>query len=332
MMKELLISLSLVVPAFVIVRYAPAQNTMPLRLVQTIALPNVEGRIDHLAVDVQNQRLFLAALGNNTLEVIDLKTGKVIHSIKGLHEPQGIAFIPEGNLVWVANGGDGNCKAFAADTLAPVRNAKFSGDADNLRYDVATKLLYVGYGAGAIGIFEGLTGKIIGDIKLPAHPEAFALEQAGPRIFVNLPNAKQVAVIDRQKRAVIARWPVTQAAANYPMSLDEANHRLFIGCRQPARILVIDTGSGKMVTEFECAGDTDDVFYDAKTRRIYVSGGEGFITVVAQVDADRYQSITKIPTATGARTSLFVPALGRLYLAVPHRGKQGAEGRAYETP
>jgi len=330
MTKELIVPI-LLVSAFVLVRYAPPQKPPPLRLVQTTPLPNVEGRIDHLAVDVRNQRLFLAALGNNTLEVIDLKSGKVIHSVRGLNEPQGIAFIPEANLVWVANGGDGDCKAFAADTLAPLRNAKFSSDADNLRYDAATKLLYVGYGAGAIGIFEALTGKIIGDIKLPAHPEAFALEQSGPRIFVNLPNAKQVAVIDRQKRAVIARWPVTQAAANYPMSLDEANHRLFIGCRQPARILVLDTGSGKMVTEFECAGDTDDVFYDVKNKRVYVSGGEGFISVVAQLDADRYQSITKMPTAAGARTSLFVPALGRLYLAVPHRGKQAAEVRAYET-
>jgi hypothetical protein len=240
--------------------------------------------------------------------------------------------------VYVANGEDGNCVAFAVDSLAPLRNAKFSGDADNLRYDATTKLLYVGYGGGALGmfggalgIFEAQTGKIVGEIKLPAHPEAFALEQTGARIFVNIPRVKQVAVIDREKRAVVAKWPVTQAAANYPMALDESRRRLFIGCRHPARILVLDTGSGKTVTELECAGDTDDVFYDAKNKRVYVSGGEGFISVFAQLDADKYQPIAKIPTAPGARTSLFVPALGRLYLAVPHRGKQAAEVRVFET-
>ncbi len=310
---------------------ATAQVKTPLRLVQTIPLPNVEERIDHLAVDLAQQRLFLAALGNNTLEVIDLKAGQVIKSIKGLHEPQGIAFIPEAKAVYVANGGDGDCPAFAADSLAVLRHVKFAGDADNLRYDPATKLLYVGYGDGAIGIFEALTGKIVGDIKLPAHPEAFALEQSGPRIFVNVPTAKQIAVIDRQKRAVVASWPITEAEANFPMALDEAHHRLFIGCRKPARVLVVDTSSGKVVTQIECAGDTDDIFYDAQRKRLYVSGGAGFISVLAQTDADHYESITQLATAAGARTSLFVPALGRLYLAVPHRGAQAAAVRVYEV-
>jgi DNA-binding beta-propeller fold protein YncE len=310
--------------------HAPAQEKALLRAVQTIPLPNVEGRIDHLAVDLQRQRLFLAALGNNTLEVIDLKEGKVIRSVKGLHEPQGVAFIPEANAVYVANGGDGTCEAFAADSLAPLHKARFSDDADNLRYDAATKLLYVGYSDGALGIFEPLTGKVVGDIRLPAHPEAFALEPNGSRIYVNVPKAKQVAVVDRQKRAVIAHWPVTAADNNYPMALDEANHRLFIGCRQPASVLVLDTETGKVVTQLECAGDTDDVFYDAKNRRVYVSGGEGFISVLAQLGPDKYQPVAKLPTAAGARTSLFVPALGRLYLAVPHRGSQAAEVRVYE--
>src|SRR5499427_5671029 len=197
-MKKLPFIPGLIVLAFVILPRASAQEEKPMRLAQTIPLPAVEGRIDHLAVDVHSQRLFLAALGNNTLEVIDLKAGRVIHSIKGLREPQGVAFVPEANAVYVANGGDGNCEAFAADSLAPLRSAKFSGDADNLRYDPITKLLYAGYGDGSIGIFEALTGKIVGDIKLPAHPEAFALEQSGALIFFNIPKAKQVAVIDRK--------------------------------------------------------------------------------------------------------------------------------------
>lgn len=330
-MKNLLFMPALLATGLVVGAHTTAQERLPLRLVQTIALPNVEGRIDHLAVDLQAQRLFLAALGNNTLEVIDLQAGKIVHSIKGLPKPQGVAFIPDAKAVYVAGGDDGNCVAFAADSLAPLRSAKFSGDADNLRYDAATKLLYVGYANGALGIFEALTGKIVGDIKLPAHPEAFAQEQKGARIFVNVPGAKQVAVIDRQKRAVVAQWPVLEAAANYPMALDEANQRLFIGCRQPARVLVLNTDTGKVVTQVECAGDTDDVFYDAKNKRIYVSGGEGFISVLAQLNADKDQPVAKIPTAASARTSRFVPALGRLYLAVPQRGDQAAEVRVYEA-
>src|SRR4030095_570624 len=217
-MKKTLLLLGLLTVASMADVRASAQEEKPLRLAQTIALPAVEGRIDHLAVDVQSQRLFLAALGANTLEVIDLKAGKVIHTVKGLHEPQGVAFVPAANAVSLATGGAGNCEAFAADSFAPLRGAKFSGDADNLRYDAGDKLLYVGFGDGAIGIFEALTGKIVGDIKLPAPPEAFALERTGARIFVNIPRAKQVAVIDRKKRAVVAQWPVTQATANYPMA------------------------------------------------------------------------------------------------------------------
>lgn len=330
MKKPLLILCLLGVP-ILIGKYTSAQGKAPLRLVQNIALPNVQGRIDHLAVDLQRDRLFLAALGNNTLEVIDLKAGKVIRSVKGLREPQGVAFIPEVSAVYVANGGDGHCDAFAADSLMPLRTIKFSGDADNLRYDAATKLVYAGYGDGAIGIIEALTGKVIGDIKLPVHPEAFALEQSGPRIFVNLPKAKEVVVIDRHKRVVVARWPVTQASGNYPMALDEANQRLFIGCRGPARLLVLDTGTGKVVTHMECAGDTDDVFYDAKNKRVYLAGGEGFVSVFAQLGPDKYQPMGKIRTAAGGRTSLFVPTLGRLYVAVPHRGNQAAEVRVYEA-
>jgi YVTN family beta-propeller protein len=325
------LSVSLSALLLLLANSAIAQEKAPLRLAQTIPLPNVEGRIDHLAVDVEGQRLFVAALGNNSVEVIDLKAGRVIHSIKGLREPQGLAFIPEAKAVYVANGGDGDCRAFAADSFAPLRHVKFSTDADNLRYDAATQLLYVGYGDGALGVFEALTGKRVGDISLPAHPEAFALEKSGPRIFVNVPRAKQVAVIDRNKRAVIAHWPVTQAGANYPMALDEEHHRLFIGCRQPALVLAMDTQAGKVVAQFESAGDADDLFYDAKLRRLYLAGGAGFISVFAQLDADKYQPLAKIPTAAGARTALFVPAFGRLYLAVPHRGAQAAEVRVYET-
>jgi hypothetical protein len=175
------------------------------------------------------------------------------------------------------------------------------------------------------------TGNKIADVRLAGHPESFQLEANGPRVFVNVPSASQIAVVDREKQSVVTTWPVTAAGANYPMALDEANRRLMIGCRRPAKLLVYDTTSGKMTTSIDIVGDTDDLFYDAATKRVYVIGGEGFITVLQQDSADQYREIQKVPTAAGARTGLFVPELGKLLVAVPHRGSQVAEVRVYDV-
>jgi len=302
----------------------------PLRADGIIPMPAVEGRIDHLAVDVAGKRLFVAALGNDTVEVIDISGMRVIKSIAGLHEPQGIRFLPDRNRVVVANGGDGSTVFYDGTALSVVHAAKTSGDADNVRYDSKAGRVYVGYGNGALGSFDA-DGTALGDIKLAAHPESFQLETAGPRIFVNVPSAGHVAVVDRDQRAVSATWRVTAAGANYPMALDEVNHRLFLGCRRPAKLLVYDTGSGTLVTAVDIVGDTDDLFYDSSKKRLYVIGGEGFITVLEQQDSDHYRPVQKLPTSGGARTGLFVPELGKLFLAVPHRGAQHAEIRIYDT-
>jgi hypothetical protein len=211
-----------------------------------------------------------------------------------------------------------------------LRTAKTSGDADNVRYDQKAGRVYVGYAAGALAAFDA-DGRTLGDVKLAGHPESFQLESLGPRIFINVPGAKQVAVVDRGTQAQVGSWPVTAAGANYPMALDEANRRLFLGCRQPAKLLVYDTARGQLVTAVDIAGDTDDLFYDESRKRLYIIGGEGFITVLEQQDADRYRQIQKLPTAAGARTGLFVPELGQLFLAVPHRGAQAAEIRVYNV-
>jgi len=302
-----------------------------LRLVQTIPLDGVEGRIDHMAADTNSQRLFIAALGNNSLEVIDLRAGKRIRSISGLHEPQGVAYAPEANQIYVACGGDGAVKVYDAKSFDLVTTLRNLEDADNVRYDDAAKRVFVGYGSGALAIIDATTAKQVGDIKLAGHPESFQLEQKGNRIFVNVPTAKHVAVVDREKRSVIATWPLKSAAANFPMALDEANRRLFVGCRQPAAVIVLDPDSGKEVAVVAIDGDTDDVFYEQKRNRIYISCGAGFIDVLDCNALLPYSVIGKIPTASGARTSVFVPELNRLYLAVPHRGNQSAEVRVYET-
>jgi len=307
------------------------QESVPLRLVQTIPLPNVAGRIDHLAVDLKGHRLFVAALGNDSVEVIDLPTGTRVRSLTGFHEPQGVAFIESLGRLFVSNGHSGAVNSLDGENLQPLGAVKFPGDADNVRYDAAAGQLYVGYGDGALGIVDAKDGKQVGEVKLTGHPESFQLENAGSKIFVNVPNAGQVAVVDRPTRQVVTTWALADARANFPMDLDEANHRLFVGFRQPAKVIVLDTESGKVVASLDCAGDADDLFYDRERKRIYLSGGEGFVDVFAQRDADHYALNIKIPTAAGARTSMLVPLLNRFFLAVPHRGTQAAEIRVYDV-
>jgi DNA-binding beta-propeller fold protein YncE len=310
---------------------AQAEESTPLRLVQTIPLTNVEGRIDHIAMDLKGQRLFVAALGNNTLEVLDVRAGNRIRSITGLHEPQGVGFIAEFNRIFVANGKSGACDVFDGSSFKLIKSVKFSDDADNVRYDAKARRVYVGYGSGGLGIIDAATGDQLGEIKLEGHPESFQLEKSGPRIFVNIPTSQKIIVVDREKRTATTTWSTSGATANFPMALDETHHRLFVGFRKPAKLVVFDTESGKAVATLDSPGDADDIFYDNSRRRIYVSGGDGSIGIVQQNDADHYTTMAKIPTSTGARTSLFVPELSRFYLAVPHRGAQTAEVRVYEA-
>ena len=307
-----------------------AQSAPPLKLIQTIPLPGVKGRFDHFAIDAKGNRLFVAALGNNTLEVVDLIAGKRIQSISGMFKPTGVLYLPEPNLILIANGDDGTLKILDGTTYRPSHNLTTLPDADNLRFDATTKLAWLGYGDGAMGIIDPAAAKLVASVKLAAHPESFQLEKQGPRIFVNVPDAKQVAVIDREKRSLLATWPMEKFQANFPMALDEASHLLFVGCRKPARLLVLDTTTGKQVTDLSISGDTDDLFYDPTRNRLYVSCGEGFIDVVEQLSPGNYKRLTRIVTAPGARTSFFSPDLDRYYLAVPDRGSQGAEIRVYE--
>ena len=299
------------------------------KLKQTITLPGVEGRIDHLALDPSGERLFVCALGNNTLEVLDLRKGERIHSITGLGAPQGIAYIPEFNRLFVANDKGGICKIYDGKSFQEVGQLDFKDDADNVRYDDAAKKIYVGFGTGGIAILNAPDGKEIGSIKLSAHPEAFELEKNGHRIFVNVPNSRDVAVIDRDKREVINKWKTDLAFGNFPMAIDETDHRLLIGCRLPSKLVVLNTDSGDVVTKIDISGDPDDVFYDAKRRRVYAICGAGKIDVVEQIDPKTYKTLTKVDTAEGARTGLFVPERDTLFVAVPHRGSQRAEIRCY---
>jgi DNA-binding beta-propeller fold protein YncE len=307
-----------------------AQSATPLKLAQTIALGGVEGRIDHFAFDAAGERLFVCALGNNTVEVVDLRKAERIHSIAGLGAPQGIAYIPELDRLFIANDKGGICKIYDAKSYQTVGEIAFKDDADNARYDDSSKHLYVGFGSGGIGVISAPESKTVGSIKLSAHPEAFELEKRGKRIFVNVPNARHVAVIDRDKGEVINTWKTDLAFGNFPMALDEANHRLFVGCRLPSKLIVLDTESGKVIAKVNISGDSDDLFYDSKRHRIYAICGAGKIDIIEQTDANSYKALAKIDTANGARTGLFVPERDSLFVAVPHRGSQQAEIRRYQ--
>ena len=328
-------SLRRIVPAVLavfclgVVRLTGESGT-PLKLRTTVALHGVEGRIDHFAFDAAGERLFVCALGNNTVEVIDLRSSQRIHSITGLGSPQGIAYVPESNRLFVANDKGGVCNMYDGKSLQPIGQLSLKDDADNVRYDIATKQIYVGFGGGGIAIINATEGKQVGSIKLAAHPEAFELEQHGNRIFANIPNARQVAVIDREKRELITKWNTDLALGNFPMALDEANHRLLVGCRLPSKLVVLNTDSGNVVAKIDISGDPDEVFYDSKRHRIYAICGAGKIDVIEQTDTNTYKASAKIDTADGARTGLFVPERQALFVAIPHRGSQHAEIREYE--
>ena len=298
-----------------------------LTLERTISLPGVEGRIDHFTLDAAGARLFVAALGNNTVEVVDLKQGKPGRTLSGFAEPQGVLYLPELNRLCVAGGGDGTVRVVDGTTYATLKTVFVGDDADNLRSDVSGRQVYVGYGSGALGVLDAASGEIVARFPLGAHPEAFQLEQTGSRIYVNVPGAHAVTVVDRQQQRVVAEWSTGLAAANFPMALDEGNHRLFVACRLPARLLVFDTLSGKEVARLDLHGDCDDLCHDAARHRLYASCGEGFIDVFAPTNAGEIKRVESVRTETGARTSLGTGEF--LYLAVPRRGERSAEIRCY---
>ncbi len=311
---------------------AQAQDaTAPLVLEESIPLEKVEGRIDHMGVDAAGQRLFVAALENNTVEVVDLKVGKKVESLPGFAEPQGIVYVPEFDRLFVANGTDGTCRILDGHSFKTITTVEVGDDADNVRYYEPAKWIYIGYGNGALCVLDAKTGAKVSDIKLAGHPESFRLETGGPNLFVNVPRAGQIAVVNGEKGSVIETWPLKEAKSNFPMFLDDAKHRLFVGCRSPAKVLIYDSTSDRLVTSVSISSDTDDLFYDAHNKLLYVSCGGGSIEVIKQNDADNYLKTKTISTASGARTSLFIPELNLFCVAVPHRGSQTVEIRVFET-
>ena len=308
------------------------QDKLPLKLIQKIPMPNVKGRLDHFGLDLAGNRLFVAALGDdqNTVEVIDLKSGKWISSIPGQSKPQGLFYSPDFKKLFVANGTDGTCKIFAGDTFKLIESLPIGTDADHVGYDPATKYLYVGFGdakSGGLAIIDTHDNKHIGDIKTDARPGGIKIEKKNSQTFVTLTGATHLGVVDLKKREQVAAWQ-TGVAGNVALALDEGHHRLFDGVREPATLIILDTESGKEISRLEGVAGIDDLWHDSAHSRVYASGGRGFdvgyVYTYQQKDADHYELIAKVPTAPGAGTSFWLPELNRFYVAAPANGKEEA--------
>lgn len=293
---------------------AVAADSLPLAIESKIELGAVQGRIDHLAIDLKRERLYVAELGNDTVGVVDLKESKVLQTLRGLQEPQGIGYEPATDTVYVANGKDGTVRLYKGADLAPIGPIELGDDADNVRIEEAAHRVWVGYGNGSLAAIDADTHHKVADIHLPAHPESFRLEADGPRIFVNLPRARQIAVVDRAADKQVATWKTGPLLANFPLAFDDTGQVLSV-FRIPARLAVFRKQDGKRLQVLDTCGDSDDLFFDAKRHRVYVTCGEGAIDVFSH-GASGYEHIGRLETSSGARTSLFVPEMDRLYLAV----------------
>jgi len=298
---------------------APAVGAEPLRLEAKIPLGKVVGRIDHMAFDAARRRLFVAELGNDSVGVVDVEARKVVHRIAGLGNPQGVGYLPSLDLLFVANATDGSLRLYSGPQYVEAGRLDLGSDADNVRIDAAVNRVMVGYGSGAIAMIDPASRRKVTDAALPAHPESFQLDPGSHRIFVNLPDAKAIAVIDPANLKA-ATWPM-QAGGNFPMALRGAAQHVVVVFRRPAQLGVFAMADGARIASPETCGDSDDVFDDPRRDRIYVSCGDGSIDVF---DGKDYRRLARVRTVTGARTSLFVPELDRLYVAVRASGSEPA--------
>ena len=316
-------------PALAILIAAAAVGTSPALAQQALVLETkiplgaVKGRIDHMAIDLARKRLFVAELGNDSVGVVDVSAGKLVHRIAGLHEPQGVGYAAATDTLYVANGDDGSVRLFSGADFSPEGAIQLGSDADDIRVDDATDQVIVGYGKGALAVIDPKRRAKIADIALKAHPEGFAIDPDSQHIFVNVPNAREVAVVDRTLGRQIASWPLPGARSNFPLALDAAGGQVIVVTRSPAKLFVLAGDSGGVAAEMDTCGDADDVFLQPKRQRMYVSCGSGHVDVI-ELSEGAYYGIARVPTAAGARTSLFVPQLDRLFVAVRASGADPA--------
>ena len=310
------------------------RQLLPLQLEEEIPVPGVAGRLDHFSADAKRKRLFVSALGNNSLEVIDVFAGRVIHSIKGLAQPQGPLYVSAVDKLYVANAEDGKVRVYDGATYTFRKAIDFGKDPDNMRYDEASKTVFVGFGEddGGIAMIDPKTDERTGQVyKTEGHPESFQIEASGGHIFANVPDAGDVVESIDRKTGAVTKWPLKGSRANYAMALNEQDHRLFTVTRKTPMMVVLNTETGNEVARLRAAGECDDVYFDASRKRIYVIGAEGFISVFQQTDPDHYELLANVPSGIGVRTGYFFTKRDRFYVGVPAKGSEPAQVWTYEA-
>lgn len=291
------------------------EQITPLLLEKRIPLPNVGGRIDHMAIDLARKRLIVAELGNGTVDIVDLATDRVLHRITGIGEPQGVAYAEKGDLVAVASAADGSVRLFRASDFGLIGSLGLGRDADNLRIDPRNGNIVAGFGEGGLAIIDPVHHNVIATVTLHGHPEGFQIEPTrGGRAFVNVPDAGEIAVVDLDARKQIAAWRADGLAGNFPMALDPATHTVAVVFRTSRTLALLDTNTGEVKTKLSICGDADDVFFDARRQQFYISCGSGEVDTVKNENGS-YRKLAPLATVSGARTSLFVPEFDRLFVA-----------------
>ncbi|PYU35650.1 MAG: hypothetical protein DMG31_03440 [Acidobacteria bacterium] len=311
---------------------APPRELPPLQLIQRTPVPGVTGRIDHFTAFPKRRLLIFAGLGNNSMEIVNTFEAKVVQSTKGLDEPQGVLYVPGLDKIFVANAGNGTVKVYDGKTYALRKSIALGeeSDTDNLRWDEDSKRVFVGI-VGGLAMIDAVTEARVGNLKgSGGHSESFQLEKKGSRVFVNVPDDDSVVNVIDRKTGELTKWGLNGVKANYPMALDEDNHRLFVVTRRPPFVMILNTDNGREVARVPVGGSCDDVYFDVERKRIYALGGEGFISVVQQNDPDHYSLSANIPSAVGVRTGIFFGT--SLYVGVPAAGSEPAQIWNYAVP
>ena len=317
--------------------YVQPQTTSPLRLQRTIALPAGTGKFDHFAVDLRANRLFIAATGNHSIEVVDLNSNKVIETIRGLGKPHGLAWIPETNRLYASDGAQGDLKIFEGSPLKLIKAIKLSEDADDMVYDAKTRLLYVGHGGSdqanpaQVAVLDTTSQTLMEQLPMATHPEGLEIDNVHDRIFVNIADSAEIAVIDGATHSLSHSWKITLAKDNVPLAFAEQPGLLFVACRTPGRLVVLDSKSGREISDLFADNGADDLFYDAELHRIYLIAGSGVVDAY-ELDANKaVRPLGVAHTSPGAKTGLFVPSQHALFLGVVATGGKEAEIRVYST-
>ncbi len=332
-MKKVLVMILWLMPAIgVIALSTGAQVKQPLKLVATTPLPGFSGDFDHFALDLKGQRLFLTAEDHKTVEVFDLD-GKHLHSVTGFGQPHAALFLPESNKLIVTDGDDdfGRVEMVSGADYKILSTIKLPNGVDSAVFDPTSHYYYVASGGAesarthVVSIIDTKTFKQVGEIVLPGNEsEAMAIDKEGKKMYVSLRATNEVGVVDLGTRKGVARWPIPGASTANSLVLDEATHRVFIATRKPPKFFVFDIDTGKVVTSLPCAPLHDDMWFDRASKRIYVTGSET-TTVFEQKDADHYTHLADDPTGFRAKTSILVPELNRIYIAVSGKGKADAK-------